>query len=532
MMKQIKSLGVMIDCSRNGVYQVATLKKLFLLLAKMGYNYVQLYTEDVYTLEDEPYFGYLRGRYSKADFKELDAAAQKCGLELIPCIQTLAHLSGITRWGQYSDCTDTGDILLAGEEKTYSLIKKMFSVCAECFTSRRINIGMDEAHMVGLGKYLDKYGYEDRFQILLKHLQRVNAIAQKYGFSPMMWSDMFFRLANNGEYYCAEDTIPQEVKSLVPENVSLIYWDYYGTEKSHYDAMIRAHRQFSNPVIFAGGAWSWSGFTPANRFSIRANELAIRSCLENGIEDVFITCWKDDGAECSLFASLPSLFAAAQFACGNFDMQDIARRFQSFFGVDFDTFLALDDVDLHPGELKNPSKYLLYSDPFFGFLDRTTIGIAPGAFSAVKERLQTGTKSGKYGYIFRTLMTLCDVLEKKATLGLRTREVYRRRDREELAALVEDYRATERYLEVFYKCFSAQWDRECRENGFENHDIRFGGLLRRLRHCREILSDYASGKSAAIPALEEDILPYLSAADGDALMYNDWLYMSSVHPRT
>ena len=47
MMKQIKSLGVMIDCSRNGVYQVATLKKLFLLLAKMGYNYVQLYTEDV-----------------------------------------------------------------------------------------------------------------------------------------------------------------------------------------------------------------------------------------------------------------------------------------------------------------------------------------------------------------------------------------------------------------------------------------------------------------------------------------------------
>ena len=122
MKNTIKTLGVMIDCSRNGVYTVETLKTMFSLLAKMGYNYVQLYTEDTYEIEGEPCFGYLRGRYSKADLKELDAAAQACGLELIPCIQTLAHLGGITRWPQYHDCTDTGDILLAGEEKTYALI--------------------------------------------------------------------------------------------------------------------------------------------------------------------------------------------------------------------------------------------------------------------------------------------------------------------------------------------------------------------------------------------------------------------------
>ena len=44
----------------------------------------------------------------------------------------------------------------------------------------------------------------------------------------MMWSDMFFRLANHGNYYVEEGKeVPiEEVAKLVPENVDLIYWDY------------------------------------------------------------------------------------------------------------------------------------------------------------------------------------------------------------------------------------------------------------------------------------------------------------------
>ena len=525
------SLGVMIDCSRDGVYRPETLKTLFRLLAQMGYDYVELYTEDVYSVEGEPYFGYLRGRYSAEELKDLDACARENGLELVPCIQTLAHLSGLTRWAQYGDITDTGDILLAGDERTYALIDKMFAACAACFKSRRINIGMDEAHMVGLGKYLDRHGYEDRFSILLRHLRRVAAIAEKYGFYPMMWSDMFFRLANGGEYFCTDGTIPQEVRDLVPKNVSLIYWDYYSTDKAHYDRMIRAHRQFDNPIVFAGGAWSWSGFTPANRFSIRANEAAIRSCLENGVKDILITCWKDDCAECSLFASLPAFFAAAQFARGNFDRADIERKFLARYGVAFETFLALDELDLSSGELANPSKYMLYSDPFFGILDRTVIGKDGAVYAQIRAKLALGAKNRTFGYIFRTLMSLCDVLEYKLTLGLRTREVYRTGDRAALDALISDYRTTETRVRAFYRAFRAQWDRECRENGFENHDIRLGGLVCRLRHCRTLLEEYRDGKRTRIPALEEDILPFGDAKDGQPVVYNDWLYLSIVKPR-
>ena len=393
-MGNIRSLGVMVDCSRDAVYTVGALKKYISLLAKMGYNSLQLYTEDTYEADGEPQFGYLRGRYSKAELKELDAYAKGVGIELIPCIQTLAHLGGITRWQEYGSITDTGDILLAGEERTYELIGHMFQTCAECFTSRRINIGMDEAHMVGLGAYLDKHGYRDRFAILSEHLKRVCAIAGQYGFRPMMWSDMFFRLANNGAYYCSGSEIPQSVIEAVPENVELIYWDYYSRDKAHYDGMIRAHQQFRNKLVFAGGAMSWIGFAPNNRFSIEACRAAMQSCAENGVDDVFITCWKDDGAECSLFASLPALFCAAEAARGNADEAASEKKFRKITGADMRTFLAMDSVNLCGGEggMNNPSKYMLYSDPFLGIFDKTAEGHGGEEFAAESGRKERAVR--------------------------------------------------------------------------------------------------------------------------------------------
>ena len=65
--------GVMIDCSRNAVMSVEGLKNYLAILKKMGYNCAMLYTEDTYEVDGEPYFGYMRGRYSKEEMKEIDA---------------------------------------------------------------------------------------------------------------------------------------------------------------------------------------------------------------------------------------------------------------------------------------------------------------------------------------------------------------------------------------------------------------------------------------------------------------------------
>lgn len=232
----------MLDCSRNAVATVDTLKELLDKMALMGYNRLQLYTEDTYEIKEYPNFGHMRGRYSGEELKDIDAYAASKGIELMPCIQVLAHLNQIFRWSEFESINDCNDILLVDEPETYKLIENMFRSLAENFVSRNVNIGCDEAHMVGLGKFLNRYGYQDRFEIVNRHLRKVLDIATRYGFRCSMWSDMYFRLAFDGDYYKNSDKpIPPEVLERIPKNISLIYWDYYSTDIEHYRKMFIRH---------------------------------------------------------------------------------------------------------------------------------------------------------------------------------------------------------------------------------------------------------------------------------------------------
>ena len=94
-------------------------------------------------------------------------------LFIIPCVQTLAHLGTIFKFHPYREINDYADILLIDEPRTYQLIENIFATLAENFTSRKVHIGMDEAHMVGLGRYLDKHGICDRYELLNRHLTKV-----------------------------------------------------------------------------------------------------------------------------------------------------------------------------------------------------------------------------------------------------------------------------------------------------------------------------------------------------------------------
>ena len=508
----MQRFSVMLDFSRNGVMKVEKVKEYIDYLKLFGYNSLMLYTEDTYEIEGEPYFGYLRGRYSKQELKEINEYCVQKGIELIPCIQTLGHLTTIFRWKRFEPVMDTYGILLAEEEQTYQLIDKMFSNLAECFTSKVIHIGMDEAHSVGLGRYLDKHGYKNRFEILKKHLERVIEIAKKYGFKPIMWSDMFFRLANEGVYYLKDPKVlPQEIISAVPDGVNLVYWNYYEPKerKAVYDNMLKAHKKLDSDCWFAGGIWTWRGFVPFNAWTREVSRPALDACKKHNIDNILFTLWGDNGSECSYFAVLSSLYYVKRYYEGEKRISVIKKEFKELTGEDFDKFNSLDLPNLIAGNTKrpfNPSKYGLYNDLFLGIYDGYIPDGCSDEYKKYAKRIKKYGKDSKFGYLFETSYRLCDFLADKIELGKLLRKAYQQDDKDKINELISVLKRARKKLEKLYTAVFNQWHTDYKPFGFEIIDQRFGGLAGRLKSCQRRLTDYLDGKGE-ISELEEVLLP-------------------------
>lgn len=534
---RFKMDGMMLDCSRNGVMKLDVVKKFIRYMALMGLDTLMLYTEDTYEIPEYPYFGYMRGRYSCDELKEMDEYAYSYGIELIPCIQTLAHLEGALRWPCFNEVKDYGNILLCGEEKTYTLIEAMIRTCRNCFRTKRIHIGMDEAHMMGLGKYLDRNGYEKREEIFCRHLDRVNAICEKYDFKPMIWSDMFFRLGFQGEYYPPEGSqIDPSVIELVPPNVELVYWDYYHETKSAYDSLLDMHLNFRNPIIFAGGAWRWLGHGPALNKSLYQSRIALQSCLDKGIQEVFVTAWGDNGNEASFMCILPVMQQYAEFCYqGDVSNEVLAQRMKACTGENFDDMLLLDmansvDENHWVCHASNPTKYLLYMDILGGLAELHTTAQYPEKFRcAAKAIAEAGERSPSYGYMFDTLAKLCGVLEIKSRVGVNAQLAYKNGDKNVLKTIADDVLPELlTRMTAFHESTYTQWMAECKANGYDVLDLRFGGLESRIKTAIRRINLYLAGKIDHLEELDEkrltiDCRPIDDMGETEAYCNNFWV---------
>ena len=538
-MKYFDDFGVMIDCSRNAVPSVSGLKRFIGAVAKMGYNVVMLYTEDTFEVENEPYFGYKRGRYSSQELREIDAYARECGVELVPFIQTLAHLASLKRWRAYRHkIFDIDDILLADEPKTYEFLENVFASIEKNFTSRRVHLGFDEAHNIGLGKYKDIHGFCDRYELLMHHLGKVCDIARAHGFeTTLIANDLFFNL-NPGVFATNEvRTFPREITESVPRGCETVYWDYFALDENRYDAMMKSSKNLCPEVWFSGGAWTWGSFAPNNKYSISRNAAAIPCAIKNGVRKAFFTLWGDNGGECAYEAVLPALMHAAALADGLTE-EEMKARFREITGENFDDFLDLDLPNYIFGEdvpvespyfqhsMSNYAKTHLYDDIFLGTMSANLAPCDASVYRGYAERLHAHAKnSEKYALLYENMARLCDVMEKKLLLAKKIRESYSAGDKAALRALAEgDVAECIRLTDAFYESFRAQWYAVNKTYGFEVQDARLGGLCRRLSSCRERLLAYADGEIDEIAELCEDVLPM------DDTYVTSWAEMISANP--
>lgn len=499
--------GVFLDVSQNGVLTVDAVKKYIDCISALGMNALMLYMEDMYELKDYPYFGYMRGRYSEQELIEIDNYAFEMGVEVVPCIQVLGHMSKYLKWKEAKPVRDTGDVLLVENEDTYKFIESAVSTLKRVFRSKKINIGMDEAKYVGTGEYLRVNGYRHRNELLNNHLKRVIEICNKCGFTnQMMWSDMYIKTqSKTGRYYDPNTSIPPDVAEKIP-NIDMVFWDYYHDDKDLYDTLFNIHSQLKKKIVFAGGIDIWSGFLPRHDFIVNNSVAALKSCIDNNIKDVCVTTWGDDGNETNVFMALPYLPLYSEYCWRGADctIDDITSVSEFLTKIPFDDIAVIGNNPIKINGKDFFAKSLVYTDLFFNF------SVMPEECSELFARYKelaalTAKMDNKFSEYVSAIYRICAV---KAGIIAELRSDYCNKDKTRIRELAKCklpqlINLYEELLVIMRK----QWLEVYKPFGFEVMCLRIGGLIARIKDVIITLNDFCDEKIDEIYELEEKVLP-------------------------
>ena len=502
-----RRVGLMLDCCRNAVMSVDTIKTWLLRASLMGYNELMIYTKDTYELPGEDIFGYLRGRYTADEFRAIDDYAARLGIEMVGCIQALGHLEPVLRWAHYGSVRDTSAELLTTEEKSYELVNKMLDFYSGVFRSRRIHLGMDETHGLGRGRYIDLNGYRRPFDIYIDHLNRVVGECGQRGLEPLIWSDMFFRMGSRTmNYYDPNAVTPPEIIASIPSAVKLTYWDYYHTDTAFYRDWIRRHRALGQIPVMASGIWTWPVFWYNHKRTVETVTPCVEACVAEGVSDIFFTMWGDDGGFCDTFSAQAGACYAAEkvFNPGaEPDRALLSRKFAAICGGDFKAHLAASETTDFTSELPVSAAALLWDDPLLGIYRKDqTLRHGTDYWQRQAERYGgivealAGRPRGQAGDL-RVIRKLAVLLQRKIEASLAAEEA----PRAPRTALLA--RGMARTVEAFERDFRALWYARNKPQGYEVMQIRLAGQAARWRELARRLGDLAAGRCESIPELDE-----------------------------
>ncbi|MBO5907788.1 MAG: family 20 glycosylhydrolase [Clostridia bacterium] len=338
-----ETLSCMLCVSSYARHTLDSLKEFAEYMALFGFNQMLMYMEDMYEIPGRPFFGYMRGRYTYAELKELDDYAYDLGIEVVACMQTLGHLFHYLQWPEANGIKENAMVLEPENENTYKFVEEMIINSSAPFRSKRIHIGCDETHGLGMGSYFKKHGYKEPLELFVGHVNRVAEICKKHGLKPMMWSDMFIAFSSKTyNNYDKEAVISDEIKALVNPEIDLVFW-HYGQFLDCDAPLIDKHVELNGRApIFAGGVRIWQSALCDNIFSEKATRVSLPVCKEKGVKEVVITVWCYNR---TIYQTCLLELARYGEFCYNDDDLGTRDYFEFITGASYDAFMMMSNFN-------------------------------------------------------------------------------------------------------------------------------------------------------------------------------------------
>jgi hypothetical protein len=273
--------GVHDDISRGPVPTLDYIKKQIRTCADYKLNLFSLYIEHVFDYQSHPLIGPKEGSLNAAEVKELVQYGRRYYVTILPEQQAFGHLHHVLKYEVYNDLAETphGHVLAPVNEKSYELIKDLYSELVPLFPGPLFHIGSDETFELGQGQSKDRVKEVGLGKIYLEHLKRVAEIMKPYNKRLMFWGDVAMRYP--------------ELLQILPKDVIAVAWNY-GPAQS-FDNMLKPYKDAGLDLFVSPGANNWNRIFPNLDAAFINVKNFVRDGQKYGALGMLNTTWDDDG---------------------------------------------------------------------------------------------------------------------------------------------------------------------------------------------------------------------------------------------
>ena len=295
--KQI--LGYQLDVSRCKVPKQEVIYRIVDILASLGYNHFQLYTEHTFAYKGHETVWKDSSPMTPEEIRALDDYCAKRGIDLVPNQNSFGHMERWLKHPEYGDISNRpnggGGTLNPEDPRSIELVSGLYDQLLPCFRSKYINVGCDET---GLKNGRCKAAVEARgeTQVYCDFLNKIHAEVVKRGHTMMFWGDIILR---------HPEFLPQ-----LPKDVVCLNWGY---EAGHpFERQTAALEASGMSFIVCPGTSGWGSlFGRAENMLTNVNN-AVEAGSRHGAMGYLLADWGDGGHPQPWIISLPSIVYMAR----------------------------------------------------------------------------------------------------------------------------------------------------------------------------------------------------------------------------
>lgn len=338
---QMGIVGYQLDVSRSKVPKMETLYRMIDILARLGYNQFQLYTEHTFAYSKHETVWRGASPITPSEARQIDDYCADRGIEFVPNQNSFGHLENWLRHPEYNDLAEAPQggttcqlpdrfyelvqpmCLCPTDPRSIDLIAGLYDELFPCFRSKFVNVGCDETmelldeHEPRMGRSVKEIAAKGPVRVYLDYMLKIHALCTERGHRMMFWGDIILH--------------HPELISELPKDVICLNWGY---EHDHpFEKETAAFEKAGRDFIVCPSTSSWGSIFGRTANMMGNIDNALSAAERHGAIGAILPDWGDGGYPNPWIVSVPGIVYFANRVKGkSMSREQLAAEIDSVLG--------------------------------------------------------------------------------------------------------------------------------------------------------------------------------------------------------